>query len=84
MKPLNESTGHYDKLLKVIYYSMFLTDPCKKCIVKPCCSEECDMKFNHRDVFGNMGVLYGRVLAWIVVLDVTVILPLALYIMMFK
>ncbi len=84
MTPLNENTEHYVKLLKLIYYGMVLTDPCKKCIVKPCCSKVCGMKFNHHAAFGSMGVLYGRVLAWMVFIDVTIILPWALYTMMFK
>jgi len=69
--------------IKNIYYSMVMRDPCKKCIVRACCSKECKPKYIYRNVFGD-GTRYTRILSWLAFIDVTIIFPWALFTIIFK
>ena len=61
-----------------------MTDPCKKCILRPCCSEVCQEKYTYGDVFGSMGVSYVRILACMAAIDVVIIFPWALFTIIVK
>ena len=84
MTLLNEKINPFIKLLKLIYYGMVLTDPCKKCILRPCCSEVCQEKYTYGDTFSGMGVVYIRSLSWMAAIDVIIIFPWALFTIIFK
>ena len=84
MTPLIEQNiNPFIKLFKHLYLGMIMTDPCKKCIVKPCCSKECKEKYTYRDIF-DMGVLYGRILSWVAAVNIVIIFPWALFTIIFK
>ena len=45
---------------------MWAKDPCKKCLVKPCCNTYCDKKveFNKTTYFGE-SLLENKIASWI-------------------
>jgi len=62
---------------------IFVKDPCKKCIVKSCCSELCDKKIYFNGVIHPASnVLEAKILAWVVLIslvgDIAVLITMSI------
>lgn len=54
--------------LNIVWNCLFIKDPCKKCIIRVCCSKECDQRITflyYLSPFNN--AITARMSAWAVV-----------------
>lgn len=62
------------EVIDIIITSLFKRDPCRKCIVRACCSQKCD---ESRKFMRHMGhdINMSRVSAWQLVITVFIVVP---------
>lgn len=61
--------------LHIVWRSLFLKDPCKKCIVKACCTEQCDEKTELLHfIFPHNSINQTKTLAWITLFNMCILL----------
>jgi len=56
--------------LKTVFKIIFIKDPCKsnKCLVKACCSEDCDKKIEYQNLYGGKpNVIFQKVFTIMIV-----------------
>jgi hypothetical protein len=49
--------------LQQAYRMLLVKNPCKKCIVRPCCTSICKAKEHQRDISSPFGFIEGKVIA---------------------
>ena len=59
----------FKDLLIQLYLTLITPDPCKRCIVRACCSEECDQRVKYNRLYGGMPY-FQRVCALSIILGV--------------
>lgn len=52
--------------IKLVFTNLTIADPCKRCLVKAACSEQCDEKYIYWERTGEMPVL-TKVLSLIII-----------------
>ena len=71
------------EFIEIFTIALFKRDPCRNCLIKPCCSEQCDTskKFN-----GHLGMnpFMVRVSSWLLVLLVFIELPWLILTLIYK
>ena len=63
------------EIIDMLITNLFKRSPCRKCIVRACCSQECNeyRKFNRH--MGN-NITISRVAAWQLVTTIFIVVPL--------
>lgn len=52
------------EFFKTWYITVTIKNPCKKCLIKACCSENCYDRNEYERVLGTDGQWLERLLAW--------------------
>jgi len=54
-----------------LWYSLFLTNPCKKCIVQACCSDKCELVISIDNfIYPHEKISEKKMWAWIFIISV--------------
>ena len=62
------------EIIDMLITNLFARDPCRKCIVRACCSQTCDKSRKFLRHMGN-DVTISRVAAWQLVITIFIVVP---------